>query len=265
MGRSVEDVSYTMDSLFGYDEKDSTSVDIKVDDYKAFLNQDVQGLKIGVISSYDAKGVSKGVKEKVEETMELLKGMGATVESVDIKSVEKALPAYYIISSAEASSNLARFDGIRYGFRPQGDYDLTELYETARAQGFGREVKRRILLGTYALSSGYYDAYYKKAQQVRQLIKDEYDSLFETYDLILTPTAPTTAYELGMTMEDPVEMYMGDIFTVPVNIAGLPAISINAGKDESDMPVGVQFIAKTYDEKMLIQVGHALERRLAHD
>lgn len=264
MGRTVEDVSYTLESLFAYDAKDSTSLDIGIEDYKAYIGKDIGGLKVGVISSYGAKGVSRGVKEKVEKTMDLLKDMGGVVETVEIKSLEKALPAYYILSSAEASSNLARFDGIRYGFRPEGDYDLKELYQVSRAQGFGREVKRRILLGTYALSSGYYDAYYKKAQQVRQVIRDEYDHLFESYDLILTPTAPTTAYPLGMTMEDPVEMYMGDIFTVPVNIAGLPAISINVGKDEEDMPVGVQLIAKAFDEKILIQVGDALERGLRH-
>ncbi len=210
-------------------------------------------------------GVAPEVKAAVLKAAETFKSLGAIVENVDIQNVKNALPAYYIISSAEASSNLARFDGIEYGFRPEGEFTLEDLYKEARSQGFGKEVKRRILLGTYALSSGYYDAYYKKAQQVRTLIKQDFDTLFETYDLVLSPTTPTTAYEIGLRSEDPIEMYMGDIYTVPVNIAGLPALSINAGYDKDQMPIGIQLIGKAFDEKTLIKAAHAFERGNNHE
>jgi aspartyl-tRNA(Asn)/glutamyl-tRNA(Gln) amidotransferase subunit A len=264
LGRSVEDVAYTLSSLFGYDPLDSTSSSTVVDVYTDYLSRPLEGLKVAVTSAYKEDAVQPAIKESIIKTIQTLKELGCLVTEIEMEKIKKALPAYYILSSAEASSNLARFDGIRYGFRPQGKFELKDLYETARSQGFGREVKRRILLGTYALSSGYYDAYYKKAQQVRTLIKAEFDKTFSDFDLILTPTTPTTAYELGRKVEDPVEMYMGDIFTVPVNIAGLPAISLPAGKDQDDMPIGVQLISPLNEEKILIQVAHALERS-SHD
>lgn len=264
MARSVEDLAYVMNILFGYDEKDSTSAEAVVEDFTKSLNKDVKDLKIALPKNYLDKGLSEDVKAVVLKAVATFKALGATVEEVELSSVKHALPAYYIISSAEASSNLARFDGIQYGFRPEGDYTLDELYKEARSQGFGKEVKRRILLGTYALSSGYYDAYYKKAQQVRSMIKADFDHVFEQYDLVLSPTAPTSAYAMGLSHEDPVEMYMGDIYTVPVNIAGLPAISINGGYDHEGMPVGIQLIAKAFDEKTLIKAAHCFERRADH-
>lgn len=265
MTRSVEDLAYVLNILFGYDKKDSTSADVEVEDFTEYLNKDIKGLKIALPSNYLEEGIAKDVKEAVLSAAETFKKLGAVVETVEIKNVKHALPAYYIISSAEASSNLARFDGIQYGFRPKGDFSLDELYKEARSQGFGKEVKRRILLGTYALSSGYYDAYYKKAQQVRSMIKSDFDSLFEDYDIVLSPTAPTTAYQIGLTSEDPIEMYLGDIYTVPVNIAGLPAISINGGFDSEDMPIGIQLIAKAFDEKTLIRAAHSFERGEVHE
>jgi len=265
MANSVEDIAYVMDVLFGHDPKDSTSANVQVDDFTKYLNQSVEGLRIALPTSYLEMGVAPEVKAAVLKAAETFKSLGAIVENVDIQNVKNALPAYYIISSAEASSNLARFDGIEYGFRPEGEFTLEDLYKEARSQGFGKEVKRRILLGTYALSSGYYDAYYKKAQQVRTLIKQDFDTLFETYDVVLSPTTPTTAYEIGLRSEDPIEMYMGDIYTVPVNIAGLPALSINAGYDKDKMPIGIQLIAKAFDEKTLIKAAHAFERGNNHE
>jgi len=262
MAHSVEDLAYVMNILFGHDGKDTTSADVVVDDYLESLYQDIKGMKIALPSNYLDEGLAGDIKTTVLDVVETFKSLGATVDYVTLKSVKHALPAYYIISSAEASSNLARFDGIQYGFRPEGDFSLDELYKEARSQGFGEEVKRRILLGTYALSSGYYDAYYKKAQQVRSMIKSDFDMLFKTYDLVLSPTAPTTAYNIGMKCEDPIEMYLGDIYTVPVNIAGLPALSLNGGFDKAGMPIGVQLIAPSFDEKTLIKAAHALERGL---
>lgn len=264
MAKSVEDLAYVMSTLFGHDTKDTTSASVPVDDYISMLGQDIKEMKIALPINYLDDQLDTEIKNTVLAIAERLRGLGATVEEVTISSVAHALPAYYIISSAEASSNLARFDGIQYGFRPSGDFKLDDLYKETRSQGFGDEVKRRILLGTYALSSGYYDAYYKKAQQVRTMIKSEFDVIFKTYDLILSPTAPTTAYPIGLTIEDPVEMYLGDIYTVPVNIAGLPAISINGGYDTDGMPIGIQLIAQAFDEKTLIKAAHAIERSL-HD
>lgn len=262
MAKSVEDLAYTLESLFGYDPMDSTSSKVETEDFTAYLDQSIQGMKIAVPKDYLDKSLPLSIQKTLDQTIEKLKSLGAQVDEVSLTSVSHALPAYYIISSAEASSNLARFDGIRYGYRPEGDYTLEELYKEARSQGFGKEVKRRILLGTYALSSGYYDAYYKKAQQLRAVIKDEFKKIFKDYDLVLSPTAPTTAYDLGLKSEDPIEMYLGDIFTVPVNIAGLPALSMNAGYDEEALPIGIQLIGDIFQEATIIKVAHALERGL---
>ncbi|MBN2899791.1 MAG: Asp-tRNA(Asn)/Glu-tRNA(Gln) amidotransferase subunit GatA [Clostridia bacterium] len=259
MARSVEDLAYVMPLLFGKDPMDSTSSDMVVEDYTAFLGQDLKGLRVAIPKNFLNEKLNVEIKDAILHAGEVFKSLGATVEYVEITSVDYALPAYYIISSAEASSNLARFDGIQYGFRPEGDFTLDELYKASRSQGLGKEVKRRILLGTYALSSGYYDAYYKKAQQVRSMIKSDFDRVFEDYDLILSPTAPTTAYEIGLKSEDPIEMYLGDIFTVPINIAGLPALSMNGGYDSKGLPIGIQLIGKAFDEKTLIKAAHGLE------
>lgn len=260
MTRSVEDLAYVSNVLMGHDPKDSTSVNREMDDLTLSLDQDIKGMKIALPVNYLKEGIAEEVKEAILKAAKAFEAMGAIVEEVEITSVKHALPAYYIISSAEASSNLARFDGIEYGFRPEGDFDLTELYKEARSKGFGKEVKRRILLGTYALSSGYYDAYYKKAQQVRGLIRNDFDKIFETYDLVLSPTAPTTAYAFGAKSENPIEMYMGDVYTVPVNIAGLPALSMNCGFDKDRLPIGMQLIGKPFDEKTMIRAAHAFER-----
>lgn len=259
MAKTVEDLAYVLQTLFGNDPMDSTSASIEVEDFTQYLGKDISDLKIAIPKNYLNENLNEEVKDAVLNAGEVFKRLGATVEDVEITSVDHALPAYYIISSAEASSNLARFDGIQYGFRPEGEFSLDELYKEARSQGFGKEVKRRILLGTYALSSGYYDAYYKKAQQVRSMIKADFDRVFEEYDLVLSPTAPTTAYQIGLRSEDPLEMYLGDIYTVPVNIAGLPALSLNGGFDKDDMPIGLQLIGKAYDEKTLIRAAHGLE------
>jgi len=258
--RNTKDLAYVMNVLCGFDEKDSTSVKVKDENFIESLDKDIKGMRIALPKSYFEEGIAPEVKNAVLAAAENFKRLGALVEEVEISSVKHALPAYYIISSAEASSNLSRFDGIRYGFRPQGDFNLDELYKEARSKGFGKEVKRRILLGTYALSSGYYDAYYKKAQQVRSLIKVDFDNVFKNFDLVLSPTAPTTAYPFGSRTANPIEMYMGDIYTVPVNIAGLPGLSMNCGFDKDGLPIGMQLIGKAFDEASILRAAHAYER-----
>lgn len=261
MSRSVSDLAYSITQLFGYDEKDSTSAKVDVEDFTQYLDQDITGMKIALPENY-LDGLTGPIKKVLLNAVSILEKQGAQVDRIKLTSVEHALPAYYIISSAEASSNLSRFDGVRYGYRPEGKFSVDELFKTARTQGFGKEAKRRILLGTYALSSGYYDAYYKKAQQLRRMIQKEFEDVFKSYDLVISPTAPTTAYEMGRKTEDPTEMYLGDIFTVPVNIAGLPALSLNCGYDQDGMPIGVQIIGKAFDEKSIIKCAHGLERGL---
>lgn len=265
MTRSVEDLAIVSNVLFGHDPKDSTSVKREVPDLIESLDQDIKGMRIALPTNYLEEGIAPEVKAAILKAAKSFESLGAIVDEVQVTNVRHALPAYYIISSAEASSNLARFDGIQYGFRPEGEFDLEALYKEARSRGFGKEVKRRILLGTYALSSGYYDAYYKKAQQVRGLIKQDFDRLFETYDLVLSPTAPTTAYPFGAKSENPIEMYMGDVYTVPVNIAGLPGLSMNCGFDSDGLPIGMQLIGKAFDEATLIKAAHAFERGVTID
>ena len=263
--RTVEDLAYAMTVLSGHDPRDSTSARRETEDFSHALDRDIEGMRIALPRGYFKEGISPEVREHVLKAAESFEKLGAAVEEVEVASVRHALPAYYIISSAEASSNLARFDGIQYGFRPEGVHDLEELYKESRSKGFGKEVKRRILLGTYALSSGYYDAYYKKAQQARGLIKADFNRLFETYDLVLSPTAPTTAYPFGSRSENPIEMYMGDIYTVPVNIAGLPGLSMTCGYDSDGLPIGMQLIGKAFDEAGLIRAAHAFERGVQLD
>ena len=262
IAKSAEDLAYILPSIMGHDPNDSTSANVPLKDYVNALDQNVKGLRIAIPEAYFGDGLNEEVRKVVLEAADKFKAMGAIVENVQMTNVSNALPAYYLISSAEASSNLARFDGVQYGYRHDAFETLEELYKKSRSYGFGKEVKRRILLGTYALSSGYYDAYYKKALQVRTLIKREFDEVFKNYDIVLTPVAPTTAYKIGEKSSDPLEMYMGDIYTVPVNIAGVPAISLNAGFDKTGLPVGMQLIGNAFSEDVLLKVADAFEKAM---
>ena len=256
--RTVEDNAYLLNTIAGHCDMDSTSAEVEVPDYMAALNQDLAGMKFALPEEFMAEGVAPGVREQIEKAIETLKSLGATIETVSIPSVKYALSAYYLLASSEASSNLARFDGIRYGRRAEAD-TLDEVFTYSREQGFGDEVKRRIMLGTYALSSGYYDAFYKKAQQVRTLMKQDFAKVFEEYDAIVGPTAPTTAFKLGEQLDDPLTMYANDIMTIPVNLVGIPAISVPAGLSEG-LPVGLQIIGNYFDESTLYRVAHAFEQ-----
>ena len=262
--KDVTDCAIVLNAIAGYDKMDSTSVDADKTDYTKALGLPLKGMKVGVPKQYLESGIQSEIREAVENAIKVYEMLGAECEECSLPLSKFALPAYYLISSAEASSNLARFDGIKYGYRAEEYHGLTDLYEITRSEGFGEEVKRRIMLGTYALSSGYYDAYYKKAQQVRGLIKRDFAACFEKYDVLLTPTTPTTAYKFGE-KSDPVAMYMGDICTVAVNIAGLPAISIPAGLDKKGMPIGIQLIANSFDERKLLTAAFAYERETGYE
>ncbi|SDN80080.1 Asp-tRNA(Asn)/Glu-tRNA(Gln) amidotransferase subunit GatA [Alkalicoccus daliensis] len=262
MTTSVEDNAYVLQKIAGHDERDSTSAHVEVPDYLAALTGEVKGLRIGVPKEYLGEGVSEGVREKVVEALEVLKELGAEWEEVSIPHAKYSLSAYYMLASSEASSNLARFDGIRYGVRHTGD-NLIDTYKKSRSEGFGDEVKRRIMLGTFALSSGYYDAYYLKAQKVRTLIKQDFEDLFLKYDVIIGPTAPTTAFKLGEAVDDPMTMYVNDILTNQINLAGVPAISVPCGLSEG-LPVGLQIIGKHFDEATVFRVAHAYEQATEH-
>lgn len=256
--RNVRDNALLLEAISGIDANDSTSANVEVPDFAAQLTGDIKGLKVAVPKEYLGEGVSAGVKAQVQAAIDKLKELGATVDEVSLPHSKYALAAYYILSSSEASSNLSRFDGIRYGFRAEAD-NLEDLYLQTRAQGFGDEVKRRIMLGTYSLSAGTYDAYYKKAQQVRTLIKQDFDEVFKSYDVIVGPTTPTTAFKLGENIEDPMTVYANDILTVPINLAGVPAISIPCGFD-GDLPVGLQIIGNYFEEGTVYRVADAFER-----
>lgn len=258
--QDVTDMALVMNAIYGHDSKDSTSTPVEWPDFTESLKSDIKGMKIALPKEYFAKGLNPEVKDSILLAAKQFEALGAVVEEVSVTTMEYALPAYYIISSAEASSNLARFDGVQYGFRAEQFDDLADLYVQSRSQGFGKEVKRRILLGTYALSSGYYDAYYKKAQQVRSLIRKEFGGIFRKYDMILSPVAPTTAWKLGEKSKDPLEMYMEDIYTVPINIAGVPAMSVPCGVDSNGMPIGMQLIGKAFDEKTLLRAAYTYEQ-----
>ncbi|MBD0384271.1 Asp-tRNA(Asn)/Glu-tRNA(Gln) amidotransferase subunit GatA [Paenibacillus sedimenti] len=261
--KNVEDSAYLLQAIAGYDPKDSTSANVDIPDYLSALTGDVKGLRIGVPKEYIGKGVDTAVKEKVLEALKVLESLGAIWEEVTLPHTEYAVAAYYLLASSEASSNLARFDGIRYGVRSDNARNLLDVYHMSRSEGFGPEVKRRIMLGTYALSSGYYDAYYLKAQKVRTLIKQDFDQVFEKYDIIIGPTAPTTAFRIGEQSEDPLTMYLNDILTIPVNLAGIPAISVPCGF-ANGLPVGLQIIGKALDEATLLRVAHAYEQNTDH-
>ena len=258
--KDVRDAAMLLNIIAGHDERDSTSYDIPKKDYTKALKNDVKGLKIGIPKEYFGEGINEEVKKKLEEAIETYKKLGAEVEEFSLDIAEYALATYYIIACAEASSNLGRFDGIRYGYRTENYTNLRELYRNSRSEGFGPEVKRRIILGTYVLSSGYYDAYYKKAQQVRTLVKREFDKAFAKYDVLLTPTSPTVAFEIGTRSENPLEMYLADICTVSVNIAGLPGISIPCGVNSDGMPVGMQLIGNKFEEEKILNAAYTFEQ-----
>ena len=260
--KDVKDSAMLLNIIAGHDEKDSTSYDRPEIDYTKSLKNDVKGLKIGVPKEFFGEGINAEVKEQLQKTIETYKELGAIVEECSLDVAEYSLATYYIIACAEASSNLGRFDGIRYGYRTQNYTDLKELYRNSRSEAFGDEVKRRIILGTYVLSSGYYDAYYKKAQQVRTFVKKEFDKNFAKYDVLLTPVAPTTAFEIESKSNNPLEMYLADICTVSINIASVPAISIPCGVDKEGMPVGVQLIGDRFSEETLLNAAYTFEQKI---
>lgn len=257
--RKVEDAAIVLSAIAGYDSRDSTSARVDVPDYLAACTGEIRGLKVAVPKEWMGEGIESGVKERIQETLKQMEQLGAIVEEVSLPHLDYALTAYYLLAPAEASSNLARYDGVRYGVRVEGE-NLVDMFHRTRSTGFGDEVKRRIMLGTYALSSGYYDAYYKKAQQVRTLIQQDFSSIFQTYDVVVGPTTPTTAFRLGEKVDDPLTMYRNDICTIPVSLAGLPAISIPCGLSEG-LPVGMQIVGKAFDEPTVLRVGHALEQQ----
>ena len=260
MTKTVEDCSLLLQAIAGYDPKDSTSVDIKVDNYNSNLTDKVKDLKIGIPKEYRVENMPSEIDELWKKGMDYLKDAGAIIKNISLPHTMYALPAYYIVAPAEASSNLARYDGVKYGHRSKGS-NLIEMYENTRSEGFGDEVKRRILIGTYVLSSGYYDAYYLKAQKARQLIKNDFDQAFKDVDAILTPTTPSAAFKMGDKKDDPVSMYLNDVFTVPVNLAGLPAISVPSGYDKNKLPLGLQLIGKPFDEQTILNLSLAIQKR----
>jgi aspartyl-tRNA(Asn)/glutamyl-tRNA(Gln) amidotransferase subunit A len=259
--RDVRDCALLLSLIAGHDPLDSTSLDKDVPDYLAALEGDIRGLKVGVPRELMQEGLTPGVKEAMEKSLNIFAELGAEVEEATLPNLDYALSAYYIIAPAEASSNLARFDGVRYGLRAGGDGDIMEMYGTTRAAGFGPEVKRRIMLGTYALSAGYYDAYYGQAQKIRTLIVKDFQAAFEKYDVLVSPTSPTPAFGLGEKLEDPLAMYLSDVCTIPVNLAGIPALSIPCGL-ENGLPVGLQIMGKVLGEAILLRTARAMEEAL---
>jgi aspartyl-tRNA(Asn)/glutamyl-tRNA(Gln) amidotransferase subunit A len=262
--RSVRDAAIMLGAMAGYDPKDSTSVDTPVPDYEAALDGPVRGLKIGIPKEYRLDGTPPDIEALWRQGIDWLRHAGAEIRDISLPHSSYALPAYYIIAPAEASSNLARYDGVRYGLRVPGA-DLTEMYENTRGQGFGAEVKRRVLIGTYVLSAGYYDAYYNKARRVRSLIARDFTDAFEQVDAILTPTAPSEAFAVGDKMDDPIAMYLNDVFTVPASLAGLPSISVPAGLGASELPLGLHLIGRAFDEETVLKVAGVLEAAAGFD
>lgn len=256
----VKDNATVLSAISGNDKRDATSISSSYPDFISQIGMNVKGLKIGIPKEFFGEGIDQSVKSCVLAAAKVYESAGAIIKEVSMPSVDSALAAYYVISSAEASSNLARFDGVRYGYRAKDFSDITELYMKSRSEGFGDEVKRRIMLGTFALSSGYYDAYYKKALAVRSMIMNDFDSVLSDCDTILTPVAPTTAYKIGEKTSDPLQMYLGDAYSVPVNIAGVPALSMPCGVDGDGMPVGMQLIGKAFSEPLLYRMGYAFEQ-----
>jgi aspartyl-tRNA(Asn)/glutamyl-tRNA(Gln) amidotransferase subunit A len=261
MSKDVKDCALLQEIISTYDEKDSTSIDFKRNEYSKELSNNIKGKKIGIPKEYRVDGMPKEIEDLWAKGIEYVKDCGAEIVEISLPHTNYALPAYYIVAPAEASSNLARYDGVKYGFRSKGE-NLIDMYEKTRSEGFGSEVQRRIMIGTYVLSSGYYDAYYLKAQKVRKLIKNDFDEVYKKVDAILTPSTPSAAFRIGEKTNDPVSMYLNDIFTVPVNLAGLPAISIPAGVDAKGYPLGLQIIGKAFDEQNILNIAYAMEEKI---
>ncbi len=259
LGKSVTDVALLLKAVAGYDPHDSTSANLPVPDYTKFLKKDVKGLCIGVPKEYFVEGMQPSVEKVTQEAIAHLKKMGAKVIHISLPHTEYAVPTYYLIATAEASSNLARYDGVKYGYRAKAQ-TLQQMYRKTRGEGFGREVKRRVMLGTFVLSSGYYDAYYKKASQVRTLIKKDFEEAFKKCDLIVTPTSPTTAFKLGEKLDDPLQMYLSDIFTISTNLAALPGLVLPCGFDEKNLPIGLQILGPHFKEETLFHLAYAYEQ-----
>ena len=264
IAKDVTDCATILETIASHDVKDSTSVEREYD-FTSALTDDVKGMKIGIPRDYFGDGLSADVKEQILNAVKILEEKGAVVEEFDLSLVKYAIPAYYIIADAEASSNLARFDGVKYGYRTEEYEGLHNMYKKTRSEGFGAEVKRRIMLGSFVLSSGYYDAYYLKALRTKALIKQAFDKAFAKYDMIVAPAAPTTAPELGKSLSDPMKMYLSDIYTISVNLAGLPGISIPVGKDSKGLPVGMQLIGDCFQEKKIIQAAYTFEQTRAYE
>ncbi|MFN3135545.1 MAG: Asp-tRNA(Asn)/Glu-tRNA(Gln) amidotransferase subunit GatA [Candidatus Kryptonium sp.] len=263
-GNSTKDVALVLQVIAGHDENDSTSADVPVPDYLSYLDKDVKGLKIGIPVECFSEGLDDETREAIERRLDFLRESGAIIEKISLPHTEYNIPTYYILVTAEASSNLARYDGARYGYRSPQAKSLYEMYVKSRSEGFGAEVKRRIMLGTYVLSAGYYEAYYRKAQKVRSLIKGDFDKAFEKVDVIITPTSPTPAFKLGEKTDDPLKMYLSDIYTVSVNLAGVPAINVPAGFDSKGLPIGMQIIGKQFDEGTILRVSDFLEKNFRY-
>ena len=261
MSKDVKDCSILLEVISSFDKKDSTSIDFKRNKYSKELTNNIKGLKIGIPKEYRVEGMPDEIEKLWQKGIEYAKGCGAEIIDISLPHTNYALPTYYIVAPAEASSNLARYDGVKYGFRSSGE-NLIDMYEKTRSEGFGEEVKRRIMIGTYVLSSGYYDAYYLKAQKVRQLIKKDFDDAYNKVDAILTPSTPSSAFKIGEKSSDPVSMYLNDIFTVPVNLAGLPGISIPAGTDKNNYPLGLQIIGKPFDEQTVLNIAYSMEEKI---
>ena len=258
--KDVEDCAILMNAISGYDPCDSTSVKEEVPDYKQALKKDIKGIRVGIPKEYFVEGIDPEVEKAVKGAIDSFRKWGAEIREISLPHTEYAVAIYYIIATAEASSNLARYDGVKYGFRSKGYRDLMEMYTQTRARGFGKEVKRRIILGTYVLSAGYYEAYYRKASQVRTLMRKDFDDAFQKADVIVSPTAPTPAFRIGEKTEDPLQMYLSDIHTIPVNLAGIPAIAIPCGFSHEGLPIGLQLMGKHFDEGMLLKVAYTFEQ-----
>ena len=260
IGRTVEDCAMLLNAIAGHDSLDSTSAYIKKPDFLEAFKKDIKGLKAGIPKEYFIEGLDKGIRKRIEEAVRLLEKNGVEIVDISLPHTKYAVSVYYLIATAEASSNLARYDGVKYGFRREGDIDdVIMMYEATRSEGFGKEVKRRIMLGTYVLSAGYYDAYYLKAQKIRSMIKNDFDNAFKDVDFIITPTTPCLPFKLGEKLSDPLQMYLVDIYTVSLNLSGLPGLNVKCG-DINGLPAGMQIIGKAFDEEMVLRVGHAYER-----
>lgn len=260
--KDVCDCALLLSVIAHHDPKDSTSLDVERQDYNSFLNGEVKGIKMGIPKEYFGEGLESEVRDSVMKGVKILEKHGMMVEDISLLYTDKAIATYYVLCTAEASSNLARYDGAKYGYRAKGDFELSEMYKKTRSDGFGAEVKRRIILGTYVLSAGYYDAYYAKAQKVRTIIKEDFDKAFEKVDVVITPISPTTAFKIGEKIDDPLTMYLSDIYTTSANLVGIPAISIPCGKDSKGLPIGLQIMGKPLSEGLLLKVAHALEQTL---